>query len=169
VKQCSKCGETKPITDFNNHAKTKDGKRGQCRLCEKIARDKYYETHKRKQKKYSEYTPEEKLRKLESTKRWNKNHKTERTLAMSKRRALKKNNGVFSVSKKEIQKIQSQNCFYCGSKGGEVDHVIPLSKGGTHSIGNLVSACRSCNASKNNHTITEWKKAKENPGPATYN
>lgn len=63
-----------------------------------------------------------------------------------------------AISKKEFAKLYSQNCFYCGNKGGTIDHVIPLSRGGTHSIGNLVSCCKSCNSSKRDKTITEWKK-----------
>ena len=31
----------------------------------------------------------------------------------------------------------------------EIDHMIPLSKGGGHTIYNIVPACRSCNRKKN--------------------
>lgn len=39
-------------------------------------------------------------------------------------------------------------CVYCGAKADSVDHVIPLSKGGTHNIDNLVPCCMSCNRKK---------------------
>jgi 5-methylcytosine-specific restriction endonuclease McrA len=43
-------------------------------------------------------------------------------------------------------------CAYCGRKLyksiTEIDHVIPMSKGGTGWPSNLVPACRSCNAKK---------------------
>lgn len=32
-----------------------------------------------------------------------------------------------------------------------IDHVIPVSKGGTDDLENLVIACRKCNSKKNNH------------------
>lgn len=49
-------------------------------------------------------------------------------------------------------------CCYCGStKPLTQDHVIPLSRGGRHSIGNIVPACLSCNSSKNNRLIVEWR------------
>ena len=40
-------------------------------------------------------------------------------------------------------------CAYCKKrKKLTVDHVIPLSKGGINTIGNIVPACGSCNSSK---------------------
>lgn len=43
-------------------------------------------------------------------------------------------------------------CVYCGATRDdariEVDHVIPVCKGGTNDIGNLVAACRECNIGK---------------------
>lgn len=43
-------------------------------------------------------------------------------------------------------------CVYCGKTGAEseleIDHVHPVSKGGSHHISNLVTACRKCNQAK---------------------
>lgn len=40
-------------------------------------------------------------------------------------------------------------CFYCGRIANEIDHIIPVSRGGTGERSNLVPSCRSCNARKN--------------------
>lgn len=50
-------------------------------------------------------------------------------------------------------------CTYCGIKdmNGHVDHVVPLSRGGSNGIGNLVWSCAPCNLSKSNKFITEWR------------
>ncbi len=49
-------------------------------------------------------------------------------------------------------------CAYCrDGKGDTLDHILPLSKGGTNDKENLVMACRSCNSSKGAKTIGEWK------------
>jgi len=39
-----------------------------------------------------------------------------------------------------------------------MDHVVPLIRGGRHSVGNIIPACRSCNSSKGGKFIIEWKK-----------
>ncbi|TRZ84908.1 MAG: HNH endonuclease [Streptomycetaceae bacterium] len=42
-------------------------------------------------------------------------------------------------------------CQYCGSEDATtVDHVVPISKGGTDDPDNLVAACTRCNYSKGN-------------------
>lgn len=78
-------------------------------------------------------------------------------LYASNRRARKLNAGVFLLSDKELKKLYSLPCVYCGNKCEQIDHVIPLAKGGRHSIGNLAPSCRSCNQSKGSKFITEWK------------
>lgn len=54
----------------------------------------------------------------------------------------------------------NQTCQYCGrhDPGGEVDHVLPLSRGGPDTLENLVWACRECNAQKGDMTPREWLK-----------
>jgi 5-methylcytosine-specific restriction endonuclease McrA len=57
-------------------------------------------------------------------------------------------------------------CVYCG--GGkigagncadrlEVDHVIPRSRGGSNEYSNLVTSCKSCNGSKKDRLLSEWR------------
>ncbi|MGH2728672.1 MAG: HNH endonuclease, partial [Actinomycetota bacterium] len=41
-------------------------------------------------------------------------------------------------------------CQYCGSAAENVDHVIPRSRGGTHTWDNVVAACKRCNSRKEN-------------------
>lgn len=45
-------------------------------------------------------------------------------------------------------------CHYCGTPSSEVklqiDHVVPVSKGGSDDISNLVAACPRCNRAKSN-------------------
>lgn len=59
-----------------------------------------------------------------------------------------------AISKFEIKKIidSYKNCYWCNCElNGKyhIDHYIPLSKGGEHSIENIVISCPKCNLSKN--------------------
>lgn len=36
TKRCSKCGETKPVTEFDRHRRTKSGYRSWCKRCRKL-------------------------------------------------------------------------------------------------------------------------------------
>lgn len=66
------------------------------------------------------------------------------------------------VSNSEWDKIVKRyncSCFYCGAKQEvTMDHVVPISRGGRHAIGNLIPACMTCNSSKWNKTIMEWRR-----------
>lgn len=67
-----------------------------------------------------------------------------------------------SISKKtrfEIFKRDSFTCQYCGRKAPnvvlEIDHVEPISKGGTDDILNLVTSCKDCNRGKGNTKLSD--------------
>jgi 5-methylcytosine-specific restriction endonuclease McrA len=44
--------------------------------------------------------------------------------------------------------LQRDPCAYCGGPAGEVDHIVPVSRGGENHWSNPTAACRSCNARK---------------------
>jgi 5-methylcytosine-specific restriction endonuclease McrA len=51
-------------------------------------------------------------------------------------------------------------CAYCGTDGDmHIEHVIPISKGGEHHLGNIVPACQRCNYSKSIAPVERWYKA----------
>ena len=53
-----------------------------------------------------------------------------------------------------------RRCSYCDAQGIslEIDHVRPLSKGGSNRVSNLTLACRLCNQSKGNQSVEEFLK-----------
>lgn len=46
-------------------------------------------------------------------------------------------------------------CQYCGSPAENIDHVVPRSRGGTHTWDNVVAACRPCNSRKEDRLLSE--------------
>ena len=60
-----------------------------------------------------------------------------------------------------MRKIQSGVCHYCHSEVGRnrltMDHVVPLSRGGKSTKGNIVPACKDCNNKKKYLLPIEWE------------
>lgn len=62
-----------------------------------------------------------------------------------------------AVQWRMVLQLFDGKCAYCGSAEHiQQEHVIPVSRGGGTTIGNIVPACRKCNISKGNKTVTEW-------------
>jgi 5-methylcytosine-specific restriction endonuclease McrA len=51
-----------------------------------------------------------------------------------------------------------ERCRYCGTDGGpfDIDHIVPLARGGLHAMENLGVACATCNRSKGAKLLAEW-------------
>jgi 5-methylcytosine-specific restriction endonuclease McrA len=75
----------------------------------------------------------------------------------ARRRARKLEAPTYKLSQKEIWRLYNYACFYCGEAGGTIEHVMPLARGGSHGIGNLVPCCGPCNYSKADKTVMEWR------------
>lgn len=62
---------------------------------------------------------------------------------------------------KEVFERDGYACVYCDSPLNlTLDHIIPQSRGGSHTPDNLCTACRSCNSSKGARTPEEWMVAR---------
>ena len=52
-------------------------------------------------------------------------------------------------------------CHYCGglASAGELtmDHIVPISRGGRSTKGNVVAACKTCNTKKKQLLPMEWE------------
>ena len=59
----------------------------------------------------------------------------------------------------EVFKRDKFTCQYCGAKAPEVvlnvDHIEPVSNGGTNEILNLITSCFSCNSGKSDRTLSD--------------
>jgi 5-methylcytosine-specific restriction endonuclease McrA len=137
----------------------------------------YYLANKQKIKSYSkQYYLENKdtillkaLTYYENNKEEAKNYskaylKTDRgkqlcTLRKHKRKSrFKKVIATLTITQWEMcKKHFDYKCAYCGAKDLlEQEHFVPLSKGGEYTRKNIIPACKSCNASKNNKSFFDW-------------
>ena len=166
-KLCPSCNQTKPLESFRKNQSKKLGVSSYCRAClSEIAKTRRpFRTGNQRARDrinsknwYSKNKPNNSA----TTKAYLDKNPGLRSHYVATYKARKRDNGVFLISKVEISYLLNRPCFYCGLKVQKItlDHVIPISKGGRHSIGNLVAACMPCNASKGNKFITQWKRDK---------
>jgi 5-methylcytosine-specific restriction endonuclease McrA len=59
------------------------------------------------------------------------------------------------LSRRAVFTRDGQTCVYCGSSATSIDHVVPRSRGGTHTWDNVVAACRRCNHTKADRSLAE--------------
>ncbi|MGG3707357.1 HNH endonuclease [Heyndrickxia coagulans] len=126
---CRICGEKKPLDLFERDKRVKGGRTNRCKACKTALDDRA--------------------------------HRAYRDI---KKRALKA--GVpMEVTVSELRLLYAAHdgkCIYCGITEDEagcrhhIDHVTPLSRGGTNHISNLVLACASCNAAKKDKPLVSF-------------
>jgi 5-methylcytosine-specific restriction endonuclease McrA len=89
--------------------------------------------------------------------RWNREHPESRVTKDANRRARLLGAIGSHTTAEWLEKcaLLGNLCIYCGEgKPLTRDHKIPLSRGGTNSIDNIVPACRSCNSRKGTRLLS---------------
>lgn len=75
------------------------------------------------------------------------------------RRRAHKDGATFTVAEwRAVKQAWDNRCAYCGDTNVDlqVEHMLALSRGGEHAVGNIVPACMQCNTAKNTKTPSEW-------------
>lgn len=143
--RCSDCLSVKSETDFYRRP-TPDGRDAACKPC-----------RRRYQRPVTERWRQEHP---ESQDQWRRNNPDKVAVLSAKRQARRRKNDVRLVTLRDWERLcrrYDHCCAYCGEKRPLTqDHVIPVSRGGRHSIGNLLPACKPCNSSKNARLLAEW-------------
>jgi len=166
TKQCTKCGKTKPLTEFHKDKGGKYGVQSRCKACKNAAAAKYRaENPEKVRAAVAKYYAENSEKVLASQAKYKKANPDKYRAIKQRYRAKKRNaQGTFTAADwKAKLEYYGYRCRYCGihksetSEGWlEADHAIPLSQGGTNFISNIVPACKSCNCSKGTKTFTEY-------------
>lgn len=95
----------------------------------------------------------------------------------TKKNARRRAAGVMRVSREQLLELRGNRCHICTKlidltlsglhpRGFTVDHIFPVSKGGTNDVSNLHVAHRSCNTAKGNRGHAQLV-LDEDAGPAT--
>lgn len=108
-------------------------------------------------KKYAqEHQPE-----ILDYRKWYQAEHPERTRMSSRnRRARAKQclgSGWTEEEEKQLVEDYGGRCAYCNRPADlQMDHVVPMARGGIHSIDNIVPACKACNVSKGAKPLLVW-------------
>ena len=162
-KQCSKCGQVKNVSEFYRCIGYFDGLKNSCKGCAKSGVEKWRENNQEYRKEYNkkhyennkeailkqqkEYaqTPEGKAAKART------NHK--------RRLKVRDNGGTWTLEEwNSCLAYFDYKDAYTGEPltTTEMEHVIPVSKGGTTYIYNIVPANGPTNRSKGKKDLFEW-------------
>lgn len=135
MKTCFECGLRLPFSDFTDGGNGRDGKRPYCKCCE-AARVKTY---------------------------------SDRPERMELMRSTDDGTATVAVLSKMLR--ETSHCQHCGVKmvqdypvtpyNKTIDHSIPLSRGGKHSLSNISIMCFGCNSAKGQRTLDEFAAVKK--------
>lgn len=172
MKKCARCEMTKSIDCYWRDGKSPDGYGYWCQECQqeyrKEHRDMYLEHSKRWARNHPEKVRENQKRWVlnnpEKSKESKKNWNNKNYYKILNYRVREREGMTDEITKEEYEEIISSSggvCFYCRTEltneNRTIDHYVPLSRGGEHSISNIVCCCNSCNSSKQNRLFGyEW-------------
>lgn len=124
----------------------------------------YKESHLRRMREKYHSDPVHRAKLLARQANWEKRNPEKGKARVARRRGLLRSS-FFAFTEGDWEGVQRRyrwSCGYCGVRSTELhrEHVIPLSRGGDHSVGNIIPACVSCNSSKGARTVMEWRLAR---------
>lgn len=158
MKMCRRCGQTKELREFYRSKKNRDGRRGTCRECQTKAAQHWNRMHAAR---HAATNRAYRLRHLDKVSECQRLYR----LANPDKRA--EGDALDRLRQRGIEceafgyaKVLERDGMTCHICGGPVerstlsfDHVIPLSKGGSHSPENVRVAHLSCNQKKNTKVL----------------
>lgn len=134
IKTCSQCGETKPTTRDNFGTRPSGMPKAYCRVCQRRMSNEYAA----------------------------RNRDVGRERAR-RRKELLETVGVVNEHlqyRSPLLRDQKSKCYFCRTPITidtiEIDHLTPLSRGGTNDYFNLAGCCSPCNKAKGGRTKDEF-------------
>ena len=145
-KTCSQCQQVLPVDAFYMNRLAADWRESACKPCKLALNAATYAANPRKHRALVQ--------------RWEKQNRDKVRGYVKQRRAKRKNASVSDLTEQEWLTLLAANgnaCAFCGS-GDDLtqDHAVPLSRGGEHTLTNIIPACRSCNSRKRTRTALEF-------------
>jgi len=159
-KKCTKCNIVKFLTDFPRRRELKSGRMSSCKKCKNYSNKIYKNNHKEEESiRNARWYLANKEHKDAHGREWSKNNLARKAELRARRRATKINQTP-NMTREELGEIADiyKKCKEISLKTGikhEVDHIMPLSKGGLHHPNNLQILTRVENRRKSDKLIAD--------------
>lgn len=176
TRACNECDRRLPPESFPKDGGGTGGHRASCPDCHSAKSRAWYAANRERQ---AARQLERRRANLEQHRQWDMERyerdrakRIELATAQSHKRRLRLAQAEHdrTVTRTNLRKQYGDQCFYCECdmdfgryKRGQtprnlasIEHVTPISRGGTHTWDNVVLACLRCNISKNATPIDEW-------------
>ena len=157
-KECSKCGNTKR---YKSNWHCVDCSYKQSKIKSRLS---YHKEYKKNYQRnwYKNLTEEEKKNEFIRLKQWKRDNPESVFLNNHSRRAIKKQATIEHITAAQLRELKNKHngiCLYCRKEVSKLtlEHIVPLSRGGEHSLQNLCYVCQTCNSSKRSKLLSEWK------------
>ena len=130
---CRTCNADKPLDDFIRDKRKSFGRATVCKQC------------------IREWARMERHAKVDA-----------RRIQSERRRSRLARQTDGTITEKRLRALFScaEQCPYCqkalGATDKSLDHIVPISKGGLHSIGNVLVCCKDCNTRKGAMNFDDW-------------
>jgi 5-methylcytosine-specific restriction endonuclease McrA len=169
---CVRCKRRKPFAEFHRKG---NRWRSECKECRKQEKAAYTEANrerihavdaayraarseelKRRQREWREANPD-RYREIHTG--WKQRNKDRVNAGThSRRNRLVENGGHWTAAEwQALKEAQDFRCLMCGQREPDVtltvDHVVPVSKGGSNDISNLQGLCKPCNSTKHDRIL----------------
>lgn len=163
-KRCPRCKHSFPReTHYSKCKGSKDGFSGYCKKCAKKKHAEWVDTNRDDLKAYRRKHRKEHPESYSGEYAHKKTNTPDTLRANWRRRYARKHGAIGEHTATDIDCLyinQRGLCAYCGCKlNGKyhVDHIIPLSRGGSNNADNLTLTCARCNLSKGDKLLSEWR------------
>ena len=166
MRTCTSCGTTKPIEDYYKHPSERGGRQRRCKACSKAVANANYAANRdtilEQRKAYNEAN----IDTLRERDRARYERDKPKRIALAKHHSYLRRARIAAgphdkgITDTALRDRDGTKCYYCTrtmtftpASGSEyiprkatVEHLTPLSQGGTHTWDNTVLCCWECNA-----------------------
>ena len=172
TRECAGCGERLSLARFDRDVNASGGRRSRCKACRSAHMKGYYAANREERVAAAREHYAANIDAIRQSDRERYERDREKRIALAvdavhrRRQRIKDSNPDRGVTRRALRGIHGDSCHWCGLtmlfvsvRKGEfradlatIEHLIPLSKGGTHTFENARLACWECNVRRGNRS-----------------